>query len=551
MVKLKSLNKSRISFLTVHLQALLWGCALVVMMVSIPISPAMAQSAIAWDDLQAHSTHLRNPYEHLSTEQTYRLSSLYQLREWVKENQPPPDSLEAQEIQRLEKVFADEGLDPTALLSDADEARAYWRSQSQITNPNLADRSVQLSGYVLPLNENNRTPQAQQVSEFLLVPYVGACIHVPSPPPNQMIYIKPAAAIENPGLFSSVLVTGILRAEAGSYELFQVDGSRTVEVSYAMDLTAIIPDPNAPAPQITGPWWQTLPAKVSGVLTVSLGNLSRQTSPRTLAFAMLLSFSYGVLHTLGPGHGKAVIVSYFVGNGGSFRRGIGMGVRIAIFHVLSAVVIVVLTDTVVQQVGGSSAGSYRIVQLISSGAITLIGSYMLKQALQKQNSLHPQTGYPAAYGKAKAADVVLYPSLSQQLSTPAEPPTFATCNCLSCDERQGIGGWLALAVGAVPCSGALLVLLYGLANDLLWQSVAMVVSISVGMALTLGWIGAIAIIGNRFGHQLAARHQQKLPRVKKRQRSRFSLVQVGQIIGAGCVSLLGMGLFSLTLLTAR
>lgn len=526
-------------------------------MAFVPVFPAMAQSAIAWEDLQAHSTHLRNPYEHLSTTQTFRLSSLYKLREWAKENQPAPDSVEAQEIQRLEKAFADEGLDPNALLVDADEARDYWRSQSQVTNPDLIDRSVQLSGFVLPLGENkrknNREQQAQQVSEFLLVPFVGACIHVPAPPPNQMIYIKPAAAIENPGLFSSVQVIGTLRARTGSYEVFQVDGSRTVDVSYAMDLQTIAADPNATSPQITGPWWQTLPARVSGVLTVSLGNLSRQTSPQSLAFAMLLSFSYGVLHTLGPGHGKAVIVSYFVGNGGSLRRGLGMGVRIAVFHVLSAVLIVVLTDTVVQQVGGSSTGSYHAVQLISYGAIALIGGYMLKQALQKQNTLHTPaySTFSGSAGDANAANVMLYPSLSQQISTTAEPSAVAACNCLSCDDRQGIGGWLSLAVGAVPCSGALLVLLYGLANDLLWQSVAMVVSISVGMACTLGWIGVIAIFGNRYGHQLAAQRQQRSPGKKRRRNFRFSLTQVSQIIGASCVSLLGIGLFSLTLLTGR
>lgn len=519
-----------------YLCAFLLGCLLTLA----PMASASAQSTVTWDDLQASETHLQNPYEHLTTKQTYRLSSLYQLKVWVEENQPASDSFEAQELQRLEQSFADEGLDTTALLAHADAARAYWQSQSQLTNPDLEGQSVQLSGYVLPLSEN----ETQQVNEFLLVPYVGACIHVPSPPPNQMVYVKPAVAIDNPGLFSPVLATGQIREQITSYELFRVDGSQQVEVSYVMDLQAIAPDPNAPSPQITGSWWQTLPAKVSGVLTQSLGNLQRQTSPRTLALAMLMSFSYGVLHTLGPGHGKAVIVSYFVGNGGSLRRGMAMGVRIAIFHVLSAVVIVVLTDAVVQQVGGSSAGSYRVVQLISYGAIALIGSYMLKQALPKQN--HPQA---PAHLDTHAAEIVLYPSLSQQISAKADQPALAACNCFTCDERQGIGGWLALAVGAVPCSGALLVLLYGLANDLLWPSVAMVISISVGMAFTLGWIGVIAIIGNRYGYQFAAHRLEKMPWKKQLKKPRFSLIQIGQIIGASCVSLLGIGLFSLTLMT--
>ncbi|MEO0771505.1 MAG: DUF3299 domain-containing protein, partial [Cyanobacteria bacterium J06649_4] len=287
--------------------------------------------AITWDDLQSSSTQLRNPYEHLSETQTFRLSTLYKLKAWAEENPPAPDSIEAEEIRQLEQSFADEGLDADALLVHAEDARAYWQSKSQATNADFEGRSVQLSGYILPLGDDADSRQSERVSEFLLVPFVGACIHVPPPAPNQMVYVKPTEAIANPGLFSLVQLTGELRSQNSTHEIFRVDGSRTVTVSYAMSLEAIAQDPNAtPRPmaaQLSGPWWHTIPARVSSVLTVSLGELSRQTSLRTMVLAMMFSFSYGVLHTLGPGHGKAVIVSYFVGNGGSLRRGVLMGVE--------------------------------------------------------------------------------------------------------------------------------------------------------------------------------------------------------------------------------
>lgn len=551
------LSPSRIS-------ALLLGFLLAILMAVLPAAPATAQNKITWEDLQAQSTHLQNPYEHLSEDQTYRLSSLYKLREWSKEEPFDPDGIEAKEIQRLEQSFIKEGIDADALLVDADKARAYWQSQSQTTNADLEDEAIQISGYILPLGNSSTSSQARTVKEFLLVPYVGACIHVPTPPPNQMVYVKPTAAIENPGIFSAVELTGKLRSHSTDHTIFRVDGSQTVTVSYEMDLDGIVipsnPDASQIGGQITGPWWQTIPARVSNVLTVSLADLSRQTSLKTLAVAMTLSFGYGVLHTLGPGHGKAVIISYFVGNGGSIQRGILMGVRIAVFHVLSAVIIVVLTDRIVQQVSGSSASSYRFVQLLSYGAIALIGSWMLLQALQKKDTTHiaPNTAQTAT-----AAEAMLYPSLSQQLaiSESTSPETTqqnktllgknfaAACNCLSCGDPQGIGGWLSLAVGAVPCSGALLVLLYGLANDLLWQSVAMVIAISLGMAFTLAWIGSLAIYGNRYGQKVAARRQQKQAGRTSRQLSKFSFAQIGQVAGAICVSLLGTGLFLLTLAT--
>ncbi len=49
----------------------------------------------------------------------------------------------------------------------------------------LDRKTVSVPGFMVPLEDD-----ADQVTEFLLVPFAGACIHVPPPPPNQMIYIK-------------------------------------------------------------------------------------------------------------------------------------------------------------------------------------------------------------------------------------------------------------------------------------------------------------------------------------------------------------------------
>jgi hypothetical protein len=54
---------------------------------------------------------------------------------------------------------------------------------------------------------------AGQVVEFLLVPYYGACIHVPPPPPNQIIYVKPAKPIPVKDMFNAYWVTGHMHVE--------------------------------------------------------------------------------------------------------------------------------------------------------------------------------------------------------------------------------------------------------------------------------------------------------------------------------------------------
>ncbi len=72
----------------------------------------------------------------------------------------------------------------------------------------LDGKAVRLPGFVLPLAEHGEGG----VTEFLLVPYFGACVHVPPPPANQIIHVvAPEDAPWPGGLFDSVWVRGILQ----------------------------------------------------------------------------------------------------------------------------------------------------------------------------------------------------------------------------------------------------------------------------------------------------------------------------------------------------
>jgi hypothetical protein len=70
----------------------------------------------------------------------------------------------------------------------------------------LDGKRVRIGGYVVPLDF-----EATTVKEFLLVPFVGACIHVPPPPPNQIVYVKTAKGFDVEGSFDPVYVTGALK----------------------------------------------------------------------------------------------------------------------------------------------------------------------------------------------------------------------------------------------------------------------------------------------------------------------------------------------------
>ncbi|MGD9783286.1 MAG: DUF3299 domain-containing protein [Hyphomicrobiaceae bacterium] len=69
----------------------------------------------------------------------------------------------------------------------------------------LDSKRVSIGGYVVPLDF-----EATRVTDFLLVPFVGACIHVPPPPANQIIYVKFPGGIEIKGAFDPISVTGTI-----------------------------------------------------------------------------------------------------------------------------------------------------------------------------------------------------------------------------------------------------------------------------------------------------------------------------------------------------
>lgn len=88
------------------------------------------------------------------------------------------------------------------------------------------DKNVKVPGFVVPLETN----QDNLVTEFLLVPYFGACIHVPPPPSNQIIYVNFSDGVPIDSLYDAVWVEGILSTERWESEIasvgYRLKGSR-------------------------------------------------------------------------------------------------------------------------------------------------------------------------------------------------------------------------------------------------------------------------------------------------------------------------------------
>ncbi|MEQ1806767.1 MAG: DUF3299 domain-containing protein [Burkholderiaceae bacterium] len=120
------------------------------------------------------------------------------------------------------------------MLARRGELAAKQQALSKATNPELDGKLVRLPGYLLPLEASGKL-----VSEFLLVPWVGACIHTPPPPPNQIVHVKADKPFETTGAFDAVWVTGRMTAGAAKKSLHLVDGASDVDVGYSISASRV------------------------------------------------------------------------------------------------------------------------------------------------------------------------------------------------------------------------------------------------------------------------------------------------------------------------
>lgn len=88
---------------------------------------------------------------------------------------------------------------------------------SSNTVSELANKNIKIAGFVVPVEFTDD----MLITEFFLVPYFGACIHVPPPPPNQIIYVKYKKGLETDIIADPFLVSGKLLIENINHDIAQ------------------------------------------------------------------------------------------------------------------------------------------------------------------------------------------------------------------------------------------------------------------------------------------------------------------------------------------
>lgn len=192
-----------------------------------------APRQIDWAELAPPSPPVENPFEALTDRQMDALRTI--LRQ---EGTDPAtrDAETAERVRALRAELAEEGLDVDALFARRLEIIEKRNAAANAVSPELLGVDVRLPGYVLPLELVDG-----KAVEFLLVPTVGACIHTPAPPANQMIHVSYPEGIEVKGLYDPVWISGILGTEPSIQQVRYVDGQSNVAVSYTMRPELVTP----------------------------------------------------------------------------------------------------------------------------------------------------------------------------------------------------------------------------------------------------------------------------------------------------------------------
>ncbi len=195
------------------------------------------------------------------------------------------------------------------------------------------------------------------------------------------------------------------------------------------------------------PAFFALHQQVYGALTGALRHMA--SGGNSVFSAFLFALALGALHALTPGHGKAVLVSYFMGRDAQPLAGVWAGIKVAVGHSLVAVLLVTFFASTVN-VFGRPSGAAAVMEIVAYAAIAASGLWLLVRAARRAKNPLSEAEHPSEH------------------SAPA-------------------------LAGLIPCPLTMLLLVYALTRADLWTAALLLIFLAVGIALTLSTI-AVAVV---------------------------------------------------------
>jgi ABC-type nickel/cobalt efflux system permease component RcnA len=221
-----------------------------------------------------------------------------------------------------------------------------------------------------------------------------------------------------------------------------------------------------------------------------------------------LSFAYGVFHAAGPGHGKAVISSYLVANEETWRRGVVLSFASAVLQAITAIVLVGIAAVLLNASARTMSNAVRWIEIVSYALIALVGarlfwvkgrSFLAALRARGAEAHAHHHDHDHAHGHDHHDHHHGHDRDDHHGHSHGPEPS----------ELAGRGGWqrglsAIVAVGLRPCSGAILVLVFALAQGLFWAGVGATLIMGLGTFITVAAIATLAVGARGIAARLAA-----------------------------------------------
>jgi nickel/cobalt transporter (NicO) family protein len=216
-----------------------------------------------------------------------------------------------------------------------------------------------------------------------------------------------------------------------------------------------------------------------------------KTSPGAFWALAGTSFAYGVFHAAGPGHGKAVLTSYMVANEVQLRRGLLLAALAALLQGLVAIALVGVAALVFNATAGQMTGAAEAIEVASYLAIAALGARLVwTKGTGLLRALRDPAAAPGASGRFICEAIepghVHGPGCGHAHApdpSNLSGPGFRWSDALA----------TVVAAGLRPCSGALLVLVFTLSQQMFLAGAGAVLAMSAGTAITTGALAATAV----------------------------------------------------------
>ena len=303
-----------------------------------------------------------------------------------------------------------------------------------------------------------------------------------------------------------------------------------------------------PRPQVTehaGGLIGWLLAKQSEFYREMSSTIRAAKSDGSAVWALLgISFAYGIFHAAGPGHGKAVISSYLVANRETVRRGIALSFVSALLQSLVAVLIVAIGAWLLNITAKTMCGAEKIIAIASYGLIAAFGARLVwTKGANFFRALQAHALAPAlALASASASHSHVghgHHAHDHDHDGHVRDEHCGHSHGPLPSELAGPGGWrrglvAIFAVGLRPCSGAILVLVFALAQGLFWAGIAATFAMGLGTAITVAAIAVLAVSAGGIARRLSGASDG----------SGALIVRGIEFAAAGLVLLFGVGLLT-------